>query len=81
MTTSSAGKFAFKPRGELDVLIEKFEHDVTDKLEELTEHFTAYADIILSMTGADDDQYVCNRLNSILQERGLLRDSPSPEAQ
>lgn len=79
MAASSAGKFAFKPRHELDTMIDAFEQELARRLTELTDHFNAHADIILSMTGADDDQHVYGRINGILQRYGLLEDSPPPE--
>jgi hypothetical protein len=80
MAASSAGKFTFKQRAELDAMLDAFEGDLARKREELNAHFSAYADIILSMTSADDDQYVCNRLDSILRGNGLPGDAPAPKA-
>lgn len=66
-----------KSRAELDELIDGFEQDLSRRLEDMVSHFNDYADTILSMTGTEDDQYVCERINRILRERGLLPDEPS----
>lgn len=80
MASSSADKSSAKSREELDMLIDCFEQDLSSRLDALVAHFNGYADTILSMTSADDDQYVCDRINGILREHGLLPDeSPSPE--
>ena len=76
MGVSSAGKFAFKRREELDALIDGFEQDLLTRFDELVAYCNGYADTILSVTGADDDEYVVNRINAILRERGLLPESP-----
>ncbi|HEY0661956.1 MAG TPA: hypothetical protein VGD21_11635 [Lysobacter sp.] len=72
MAASTAEKFRFKHRDELDTLIDEFERDLSFNLNELQAHYATRADIILSMTGADDDQYVCDRLNTTLRSHGLL---------
>jgi hypothetical protein len=74
MASSNAGKFSFKSRNELDDIIFRFERDVSRRLAELQAHCGAYADTILSMTSAEDDQYVHNRISAILASRGLLTD-------
>ena len=78
MASSSAAKFRFKRRDELDTLIDQFERDLSVSLNELQAHYATHADIILSMTGADDDQYVCDRLNTILRSYGLLDEASTP---
>lgn len=75
MASSSTAKFRFKRRDELDALIDQFERDLSFSLNELQTHYTTHADIILSMTSADDDQYVCDRLNTILRSYGLLNEA------
>lgn len=75
MPESSAWKFSYKRRDELDALIDKFEEELSYRLSDLQAHYSAYADTILSMTGADDDQYVSERINTILRSRGLLSDT------
>jgi hypothetical protein len=75
MGASSASKFSFKRRDELDALIDGFEQDLSVRLDELVSYCNGYANTILSVTGADDDQYVCNRINTILQERGMPFDA------
>lgn len=75
MGASSAGKFSFKRRDELDALIERFERELTHRLEEVSAYCDSYANTILSVTGADDDQYVCNRLNAILRKHALQFDA------
>lgn len=75
MPESSAWKFSYKRRDELDALIDKFEEELTYRLGDLQAHYSAYADTILSMTGADDDQYVTERINTILKSRGMLSDT------
>lgn len=77
MPESSAWKFSYKRRDELDALIDKFEEELSYRLSDLQAHYSAYADTILSMTGADDDQYVTERINTILKARGLLGDTPA----
>jgi hypothetical protein len=74
MPPSNAPHFTFKKREELDAMIEDFEHDVAYKLAELQSHYGAYADTILSMTSAEDDKYVYERISRILASRGLLPD-------
>ena len=79
MGASSAGKFSsFKPRDELDALIDGFEQDLSKRLDELVVYCNGYANSILSVTAADDDQYVCNRINTVLREHALLLDSLPP---
>ncbi|HEY1140730.1 MAG TPA: hypothetical protein VGE88_11055 [Lysobacter sp.] len=75
MGASSAGKFSFKRRDELDTLIDTFEQDLSARIDDLVAYVNGYADTILSVTGADDDQYVCTRINGILKERGLRFDA------
>ncbi|MCI4568475.1 hypothetical protein [Lysobacter sp. CFH 32150] len=75
MPESSAWKFSYKRRDELDALIDKFEEELSYRLSDLQAHYSAYADTILSMTGAHDDQYVSERINTILKSRGLLSDT------
>lgn len=75
MPASSARDPDFKRRDELDALIDKFDQDLSYRLQDLQAHFSAYADTILSMTSADDDQYVSERINTILKSRGLLDDA------
>lgn len=77
MPASSAREFSFKARAELDALIEKFDQDLAYRLEDLQAHFDAYADSILSMTSAHDDQYVSERINAILRSRGLQSEPPA----
>lgn len=77
MPASSAREFSFKGRAELDALIDKFDQDLAYRLEDLQARFDAYADSILSMTSADDDRYVSERLNAILRSRGLQPDPPA----
>ncbi|QSX77761.1 hypothetical protein [Agrilutibacter solisilvae] len=71
MASSNARKFDFKPREQLDLLVDEFERDVDHRLQELRTHLDARAESILSMTGADDDRHVCNRIDAILHRRGL----------
>ncbi|GAB3104027.1 hypothetical protein [Lysobacter terrae] len=71
MGASSADKFSFKRRDELDTLIDTFEQDLSTRIDDLIAYANGYADTILSVTSADDDQYVCTRINSMLKERGL----------
>lgn len=78
MSASSALESAFKRRDELDALIDKLDRDLAYRLDDLLAHYSAYADTILSMASADDDQYVSERIDRILRSRGLLTDaSPS----
>lgn len=78
MPESSAWKFDFKRREELDALIDKLEEDLSFRLDDLQAHYSAYADTILSMTSAEDDQYVSERIRTILKARGLLTDASTP---
>ena len=75
MGASSADKFSFKRRDELDTLIDTFEQDLSTRIDDLIAYANGYADTILSVTSADDDQYVCTRINNMLKERGLRFDS------
>ena len=75
MGASSAGKFSFKQREELDTLIYRFEQDLAIRVDDLIAYCNGYANTILSVTSADDDQYVCNRINGILRNRGLQFDA------
>ncbi|MFC5577390.1 hypothetical protein ACFPOA_05085 [Lysobacter niabensis] len=74
MPSSNAPRFSFKKRDELDAMIEDLEHEVAYRLAELQSHYGAYADTILAMTSAEDDQYVYERINRILGSHGLLPD-------
>jgi hypothetical protein len=78
MPASSSWQFSFKRRDELDALIDKFDQDLSYRLEDLQAHFSAYADSILSMTSAHDDQYVSERIDAILKSRGLSGASAPP---
>jgi len=78
MAASSAWESSFKRRDELDDLIDKLEQDLSYRLDDLQAHYSAYADTILSMTSADDDQYVSERINTILRSHGLLTDASTP---
>lgn len=78
MPASSAWGFSFKRRDELDALIDKLDQDLSYRLEDLQAHYSAYADTILSMTSADDDQYVSERINAVLKSHGLLDDASAP---
>ena len=75
MGASSADKFSFKRRDELDALIDGFEQDLSARIDDLAAYCNGYANTILSVTGADDDQYVCQRINTILRDRGLPFDA------
>ena len=79
MPASSAWEFSFKRRDELDTLIDKFDQDLSYRLDDLAAHFSAYADTILSMASADDDQYVSERIDAILRSRGLLNDATAAQ--
>ena len=80
MGISSASKFAFKRREELDALIAGFEKNLSSRLSALSDYCNGYANSILSVTAAEDDQYVCDRINSVLREQTLLLDAlPSDE--
>ena len=81
MPESSAWKFSYKRRDELDALINKFEEELSYRLGDLQAHYSAYADTILSMTGADDDQYVTERINTILKSRGFLSDTTNIDSE
>lgn len=72
MASSNARKFDFKTREQLDALLDDFERDLDYRLDELRVHFDGYADSILGMTGADDDQYVSRRIEAALSRRALL---------
>lgn len=78
MGASSADKFSFKQRDELDGLIDGFEQDLSARIDDLVAYCNGYANTILSVTGADDDQYVCQRINTILRDRGLPFDALDP---
>jgi len=79
MGTSSANKFScFKRRDQLDALVDSFEQDLSSRLDELVAYCNGYANSILSVTGADDDQYVCNRINAVLRQHAILVDALPP---
>lgn len=71
MGTSDANKVSFKRREELDVLLDGFERDLSRRVDELTDYCNGYANSILSVTEPSDDQYVSDRIQAILQQRGL----------
>ena len=75
MGASSADKFSYKRRDELDALIDRFEQDLATRIADLVAYSNGYANTILSVTSADDDEYVCNRINTILKHRGLQFDA------
>jgi hypothetical protein len=68
----ASDRFSFKRREELDALIDGFDHDLSKRLEQLSAYCNGYADSILSVTGADDDQYVCDRINEVLRKHELM---------
>jgi len=84
MGASGTDKFQFKGRDELDALLDGFEQDLSMRVDALVDYCNGYANSILSVTGADDDQYACSRINAILRECSLAFDSQdsqdSPES-
>lgn len=84
MGASGTDKFKFKPRDELDALLDGFEQDLAVRVDALVEYCNGYADSILSVTGADDDPHVSSRISAILRECGLAIESQvsqdSPES-
>ena len=84
MRASGTDNFQFKQRDELDALLDSFEQDLSMRVDALVEYCNGYADSILSVTGADDDQHVSSRISAILRECGLAIESQesqdSPES-
>ena len=84
MRASGTDNFQFKQRDELDALLDSFEQDLSMRVDALVEYSNGYADSILSVTGADDDQHVSCRISAILRECGLAIESQesqdSPES-
>ena len=78
MPASSAWEFSFKRRDELDTLIDRFDQDLSYRLDDLRSHYSAYADTILSMASAEDDQYVSERIDTIFRSHGLLTGTTAP---
>ena len=77
MNASSADKFSFK-RDQLDALLDGFEQNLSTRAKALVDYCNGYANSILSVTGADDDPYVSNRINAILRQCSLAFDSQDP---
>lgn len=71
-------EFTFKGRPELDSLLAKLEQDLPQLLKRFPHpndfwpQYAMVADNILAATGAEDDQYVCTRLSTILDKHGLV---------
>jgi len=80
MGASGTDKFQFKQRDELDAMLDRFEQELSMRVDALIEYCNGYANSILSVTGADDDQHVSNRINAILRECGLVDSQDSPES-
>jgi hypothetical protein len=74
MGTSGANKLPLR-RDELDALLDGFERDLSTRVDELVDYCNGYANSILSVTGADDDPHVSNRINTILRQCSLAFDS------
>ncbi|WP_457095521.1 hypothetical protein [Lysobacter sp. P5_B9] len=64
-------KFSFERRDQLDALIDSFEQCLSRLLDELVAYCNGHANSILSVTGEDDDQYVCNRINAVLRKHAF----------
>ena len=71
-------EFSFKSRPELDTLLTKLEQDLPQLLKQYPDpsdfwpHYATVTDKILVATGAEDDRYVCTRLDAILGAHGLV---------
>lgn len=74
MSAPVKDKSPLKQRDELDALLDGFEHDLTMRVDELVKYCNGYANSILSVTGAEDDPHVSNRINAILSQSGLVFD-------
>ena len=78
MSASGADKVLYKQRDELDALLDGFEQDLSMRVEALIDFCNGYADSILSVTSADDDQHVSNRIDTILRQSGLTFEPQDP---
>jgi hypothetical protein len=58
-------------RDELDTLLDRFEQDLTMRVDALVDYCNGYADSILSVTGVEDDPHVSGRIDAILRQCGL----------
>ena len=70
-------EFTFKSRPQLDSLLTTLDQDLPQLLKQYPDpddfwpHYAAVTDKLLSATGAEDDRYVCMRLDDILSAHGL----------
>jgi len=71
-------EFLFKSRADLDVMLTNIAQQIPSLLKQhpnpsdFWPRFAVWSDEILAATGAEDDQYVCLKLDAILSANGLV---------